>query len=97
MVDKPLYCSGCGKRQAEVESLIAMPGPMFICNECVELLHSIEQKRKTGDPVRMRIREMKLEELKTIRSDVASLRSMIETRLSFIENQLRDYASEFEV
>jgi ATP-dependent protease Clp ATPase subunit len=55
MVDKPLYCSGCGKHQAEVESLIAMPGPMFICNECVELLHG--QKRKTGDPVRLKIRE----------------------------------------
>jgi hypothetical protein len=94
MVDKSPCCSGCGKRQAEVESLIAMPGPMFICNE---LLHSIEQKRKTGDPVRIRIREMKLEELKNLRSDVASLRSMIETRLSFIENQLNDYAKESEI
>jgi len=37
-------CSFCGKYQSEVASLIAGPGN-FICNECVELCHEIEQKR----------------------------------------------------
>ena len=48
--DKPLHCTCCGKRQREVESLIAPARNGLICNECVELLHDIEQK-KTGDPV----------------------------------------------
>ena len=38
-------CSFCGKAQDEVASLIAGPGRIFICNECVELCHEIEQKR----------------------------------------------------
>ena len=94
--EKPHYCSGCGKLQSEVEHLIQLPGPRFICDQCVELLHAIEQKRKTGDPVRIRAREVKLEEIQNLRRDVAALRSMVETRLGFIENQLRDYVREFE-
>ena len=39
------YCSFCGKAQEEVASLIAGPGPIFICSECVALCHEIEQKR----------------------------------------------------
>ena len=53
--DKPLHCTCCGKRQREVESLIAPARNGLICNECVELLHDIEQK-KTGDPVILRNR-----------------------------------------
>ena len=39
------YCSFCGKAQEEVAGFIAGPGSVFICNECVELCHEIEQKR----------------------------------------------------
>lgn len=39
------YCNFCGKAQEEVASLIAGPGPIFICSECVALCHEIEQKR----------------------------------------------------
>lgn len=35
-----LACSFCGKKENEVERLIAGPG-VFICNECVELSHEI--------------------------------------------------------
>jgi len=40
---KPLYCSFCGKEQAQVGYLVAGPG-VFICNECVELCRDIGQQ-----------------------------------------------------
>jgi ATP-dependent protease Clp ATPase subunit len=46
MSDATYSCSGCGKRQNEVENLIALPGPAFICNECVDVLYEIEQRRR---------------------------------------------------
>jgi hypothetical protein len=36
-----LYCSFCGKSQHQVRKLIAGPGIVFICNECVDLCHVI--------------------------------------------------------
>lgn len=41
---KPLYCSFCGKEQADVGYLVAGPG-VFICNECVELCREVGQTR----------------------------------------------------
>jgi hypothetical protein len=38
---KILYCSFCGKSQREVRKLIAGPGALFICDECVELCTDI--------------------------------------------------------
>ena len=40
-----LYCSFCGKSQHEVRKLIA--GPIFICDECVEL-HGHHPRREQG-------------------------------------------------
>jgi len=40
---KPLYCSFCGKEQADVGYLVAGPC-VFICNECVELCREIGQE-----------------------------------------------------
>ena len=34
---KTLYCSFCSKSQHEVRKLIAGPGSIFICDECVAL------------------------------------------------------------
>ena len=34
-------CSFCGKGQAQVQRLIAGPGPVFICDECVGLCTEI--------------------------------------------------------
>ena len=51
-----LYCSFCGKSQHEVRKLIAGP-TVFICDECVELLHGHHPRRtktsalKSGDGV----------------------------------------------
>ena len=47
MSDAIYACSGCSKRQNEVESLIALAAPnAFICNECVDVLYEIEQRRR---------------------------------------------------
>ena len=94
--DKPLYCSGCGKQQSEVESLIAMAGAVFVCNECVELLHGIEQRRKTGDPIPPKKREVKLEELQRIHADILRLRDDINHRLDWIENEIKHISKGFE-
>lgn len=49
-----LHCSFCGKTQDEVEKLIAGPGGVYICDECVELCseivyedEAIREKRKS--------------------------------------------------
>jgi ATP-dependent Clp protease ATP-binding subunit ClpX len=51
MTDEPnkaLYCSFCGKTQAEVKKLIA--GPMsYICDECVDLCHDIVHEEKPAE------------------------------------------------
>ena len=36
-----LRCSFCGKTQDEVGKLIAGPGGVYICNECVEVCNDI--------------------------------------------------------
>jgi len=38
-------CSFCGKRQDQVERLIAGPRGMFICNECVNLCREIIEEK----------------------------------------------------
>ena len=38
--DGSIRCSFCGKRQEQVERIIAGPN-VYICNECVELCNSI--------------------------------------------------------
>ena len=63
------YCSFCGKSQHEVQQLIAGPA-VFICGECVDLCSEIVQE-KPGNPDPAR--EIKLEELKQLRADVARL------------------------
>ena len=74
MTDKT-YCNGCGEFHAEVETMIAMTDSIFVCNECVDLLHSIAQKKEREDPVRTRKREIKLEELNRIHADLSALRA----------------------
>ena len=67
------YCSFCGKSQHEVPKLIAGPA-VFICDECVGLCSEIvEEKRDNPDPATKQAREIKLEELKQLRADVARL------------------------
>jgi hypothetical protein len=52
-----LLCSFCGKSQIHVEKLIAGPGGVYICNECVKLCAEViaeereqAQRSDRGDP-----------------------------------------------
>ncbi len=51
---KYLLCSFCGKTQEQVERLIAGPGGVYICNECVELCAQVlaeeREQAKRSDP-----------------------------------------------
>jgi len=49
--DTPEYrCSFCGKNQDQVERLIAGPGAVYICDECVELCREIIDEEATLAP-----------------------------------------------
>ena len=41
-------CSFCGKDQGQVQRLIAGPGGVYICDECVDLCHDIIEEEKTS-------------------------------------------------
>jgi ATP-dependent protease Clp, ATPase subunit len=40
-------CSFCSKPKSEVKMLISGPNSMYICDECIELCHSIVEQSKT--------------------------------------------------
>lgn len=44
------FCSFCGRSSDKVEKLIAGPGNVYICNECVELFHDILQSDQKLKP-----------------------------------------------
>ena len=51
MSDKKEYhCSFCGKHKNEIKTLIAGPAS-YICNECIDLCHSIVHERKKSDKI----------------------------------------------
>ncbi|MFB3053025.1 MAG: ClpX C4-type zinc finger protein, partial [Dehalococcoidia bacterium] len=41
-------CSFCGKNQEQVRRLIAGPGAVYICDECVELCREIIHEDKSN-------------------------------------------------
>ncbi len=45
------FCSFCGRASDKVEKLIAGPGNVYICSECVELFHDILQSDKKIKPM----------------------------------------------
>ena len=45
---KDYHCSFCGKHKNEINTLIAGPAT-YICNECIDLCHSIVHERKSVD------------------------------------------------
>ena len=44
------HCSFCGKNQEQVKRLIAGPGAVYICDECVELCREIIDEEVSGSP-----------------------------------------------
>jgi len=53
------FCSFCGRAADKVEKLIAGPGNVYICSECVELFHDILQSDKKIKPTGVGTRERK--------------------------------------
>ena len=49
------HCSFCGKNQDQVKRLIAGPGAVYICDECVELCREIIEEEAAG-PVKGKVR-----------------------------------------
>src|SRR5206468_10115015 len=43
-------CSFCGKSQEQVHRLIAGPGGVYICNECINLCRKIIEEEQAGAP-----------------------------------------------
>jgi len=43
-VRTPYICSFCGKAQDKVQRLIAGPGGVYICDECIDLCRDIIEK-----------------------------------------------------
>jgi hypothetical protein len=41
------HCSFCGKGKDQVEQLIAGPGGVYICNNCIHLCQQILQEKQT--------------------------------------------------
>ena len=55
----PYHCSFCGKSQDQVRRLIAGPGSVYICDECVELCREIISEEATP-PARTKLPTTKL-------------------------------------
>ena len=53
------HCSFCGKNQDQVKRLIAGPGAVYICDECVELCREIIEEEAAG-PVKARARSQRV-------------------------------------
>lgn len=45
-------CSFCGKSQEQVHRLIAGPGGVYICNDCIDLCQEIVTEEAPGDAER---------------------------------------------
>ena len=45
---KKLHCSFCGKSEAEVQKLVAGPGGIHICDECVAVCQALMQGESAG-------------------------------------------------
>ena len=44
-----MNCSFCGRSQSQVRKLVAGPG-VYICDECVDLAHSIVEEERHRRP-----------------------------------------------
>jgi ATP-dependent Clp protease ATP-binding subunit ClpX len=84
----PLHCSFCMKSQHEVKKLIAGPGAIFICDECVALCEAIVADR----PIDTDKEQFKIENIPTDRL-LARLKP-VEQTLQGMGNQLSTMVEE---
>ena len=87
---EPLHCSFCLKSQHEVEKLIAGPGFIFICNECVALCDAIIAG--TWDPSMVDASKFKIDQIST--DTLLSRLKPIEQTLQGMGNQLQTVVEE---
>ena len=86
----PLHCSFCLKSQHEVKKLIAGPGFIFICDECVALCDSIIAG--TFDPSRIDAANFKIGSIAT--DTLLARLKPIEQTLQGMGNQLQTAVEE---
>jgi hypothetical protein len=77
------FCSFCGKNQRDVLKLIAGPGRVFICNECVDLCASIcagtvDERDRREEQATLMATERRDREFGTIRDALADVQRQIE-------------------
>jgi ATP-dependent Clp protease ATP-binding subunit ClpX len=60
------HCSFCGKSQDQVRRLIAGPGAVYICDECVQLCRDILEDESVATPVRTKMSAKRLPPPKVI-------------------------------
>ena len=86
----PLHCSFCLKSQHEVAKLIAGPGFIFICDECVGLCDSIIAG--TFDPSKVDASQFKIDKIST--DTLLARLKPIEHTLQGMGNQLQTVVEE---
>ena len=86
----PLHCSFCLKSQHEVKKLIAGPGFIFICDECVGLCDAIIAG--TFDPSQVDASKFKIDQIST--DTLLARLKPIEQTLQGMGNQLQTVVEE---
>lgn len=85
---EPLHCSFCLKSQHEVQQLIAGPGFIFICDECVGLCDAI----LAGEPPKVDASKFKIDLIST--DTLLARLKPIEQTLQGMGNQLQTVVEE---
>ena len=73
--DDMIFCSFCGKFKEEVNQLIAGPGGIFICDECIDICHDIVESNDINVLEKQIKEESKKENKNTIASDLEQIKS----------------------
>lgn len=76
---KDAFCSFCGKSYSDVGPLIAGPGDIYICGECIELCQAIlmQERRRRGEQVEMPEKTFDLETKEKIWSCIREAKEKI--------------------
>ena len=67
------HCSFCGKNQDQVNRLIAGPGSVYICNECVKLCQDIINEEESPSSTNEPVQEEQDSEFSWIPQDIVSV------------------------
>ena len=82
VLNKTASCSFCGKTQHEVETLIAGPPPLFICNECVGISSDVLADQEI-------LSLLKADEERANQSSAAAFASQLHQRVFHIDDLVK--------